>query len=42
VKLSPLARAAAGLALAVGALLLLVQALLHAAVAEVTSASPTR
>jgi two-component system sensor histidine kinase RstB len=36
VKLSPLARAAAGLALAVGALLLLVQALLHAAVAEVT------
>ena len=35
-KLSPLARAAAGLALAVGALLLLVQALLHAAVAEVT------
>jgi signal transduction histidine kinase len=36
VKLSPLARAAAGLALAVGALLLLVQALMHAAVAEVT------
>ena len=35
-KASPLARVAVGLALAVGALLLLVQALMHAAVSEVT------
>jgi two-component system sensor histidine kinase RstB len=36
VKASPLARAAVGLALAVAALLLLVQALMHVAVSEVT------